>query len=256
MVSLLLVSLLFVGLSLGFVGFLVSRDKGQREPARALWWAFMLGALALLPAATVESLFISDFESLQYESLSRIALVSIGIGLVEETFKFLPLALFLYKKPYFNERTDGIVYFALAGFGFGLPENVLYVTAFGPSVGGVRIVLTLLFHAATTAMIGYVLAKCKVERKPIGRAAMALVVIAFVHGLYDFGLFRGGTAWIFMSIITTLTLSVMLFAIFARARSEDFFGGLSSLGNNTYCRSCGAQNFNHDPRCEKCGQPT
>lgn len=254
MITLFLLLVLFIVLSAVFVWFLISRDSGQREPIRALWLAFGLGALALLPAGFVETLFITSIEDLQSLPVRSVVLPALGVGIVEETFKFFPLALALYHRQYFNERTDGIIYFALAGFGFGLPENMLYTMMYGAETGVIRIVLTLLFHAATTGIVGYMLAKGKIEGNPLRKTALALGIVIFLHGLYDFGLFTGQEALMLLSIIITLSLTASLFYLYARARHEDFFGGLSVVGDNSTCRSCGAPNPTHDLFCTRCGK--
>ena len=124
---------LFVGLAWGLAYYLLEKDKGEREPKTALWAAFGFGALSLIPTFILEIIFVPD------DALSATTAPSMGVtfysaamvGVIEELCKFLPLAFFIYHKRYFNEHTDGIIYFALAGLGFGLPDNFMYTLQYG-----------------------------------------------------------------------------------------------------------------------------
>jgi RsiW-degrading membrane proteinase PrsW (M82 family) len=176
------------------------------------------------------------------------------VGVIEELCKFLPLAVFLYRKRYFNEHTDGIIYFALAGLGFGLPENILYTLQYGTQAGIGRIILTPFFHAAITALVGYFLIKGKLARKSLLSCILALVAAMLLHALYDFGLVSGRATFSLMSVGVTLSLSGALFVLFVRATERDQDRGLSAVGHNAYCRSCGAPNPRRHLYCTRCGK--
>ena len=180
--------------------------------------------------------------------------LSMGIGLIEELCKFLPLALFIYGKRYFNEHTDGVIYFAAAGLGFGLPENIIYTLEYGAGTGILRMILTPFFHAATTAVIGYFLVRTKISGKSKLAVPLALLAIIIVHGLYDFGAFSGQPALIIMSLMITLTLSVGIFLLYMRATERDQALGMSAVGNNSFCRNCGFPNPERKLYCTRCGR--
>ncbi len=248
-----LLILLFIAISVGLVLFLVKSDRGEREPVNALWIAAGLGLLGAFLAALIEKKFIPLSNLKVGAPLSTMLTSFIVVGLIEETLKFLPLALFIYPKKYFNEHTDGIIYFAIAGLGFGLPENILYTMQYGAKAGLGRLVLTPFFHAALTGMIGYFLIKAKLSHKspltiwPIFLAAIVL------HGIYDFGLSSGTSLFIFISVIVTVALSVNFLHLFFRAKDLDEDSGLAAVGHNNYCRSCGFLNSDHHLYCTQCG---
>jgi RsiW-degrading membrane proteinase PrsW (M82 family) len=213
--------------------------------------ALGFGFLGAFPAAFIESKFLhSNLDGASLQSLISM----MGIGFVEEVCKFLPLAIYIYKKRYFNEHTDGVIYFALAGVGFGMPENILYTVSFGAAAGMVRIVLTPIFHAAITAMVGYYLAKGKIAGKSAFLVVVPLTLAIVLHGLYDFGLGSGNAILMFVAVSITFGLSGALFLMYARAGERDQAFGLSPIGNNAFCRWCGTPNPNHNLYCTRCGK--
>jgi RsiW-degrading membrane proteinase PrsW (M82 family) len=252
MIFLYLVIVTFLAIAGSFALYLVKRDKGEREPVGALWKAFGLGVLGLVAAAFIEYRLLPD-PSIVVLTLPKLAAVSLGIGAIEELVKSLPLALLLYRKRYFNEHTDGVIYFALVGLGFGLPENILYTLQEGPKTGLGRVILTPLFHAATTAIIGYALARVKIDHVSKWRFVGAVLAAIFLHGLYDFGLFSHSGLLTLLSIAVTAALTVGVFALFMRSKHLDEQQGLSVVGHNSFCRSCGHPNPKHNLYCTHCG---
>src|SRR3954452_12470435 len=131
MALLYLVLLTFVALSAGLAWYLIANDRGEREPIYALWVAAGFGVAGAFAAGLLEGWLVKDASYLAGESGLKLLGAALTVGVIEEICKFLPLAVWIYKKRYFNEHTDGVIYFALAGLGFGLPENILYTLQFG-----------------------------------------------------------------------------------------------------------------------------
>ena len=246
--------LIFIGVAVGLAWFLISHDRGAKEPIAMLWLALGLGFLGAVVASFVEGWLIPASHLLPGTPYGTLLVTSLSIGVIEEGCKFLPLAFLIYKKPYFNEHTDGVIYFALAGIGFGLPENILYTLQFGTKTGAVRLVMTPFFHAATTGLVGYYLVKRKLAgQSPLG-IWLPLAGLMALHGLYDFGLSSGSTLYIIGSLLITLGLSIGLFMAFLRASQRDQDRGLSAVGHNAFCRSCGYPNPQHHLYCVHCGK--
>lgn len=253
MIPLLAVITVFLLMAGGFAWFLVRQDKGEREPVTALWAAFGFGVLGVIMAATLEQFVIPNVFDEKTHAIGVIIVAAIGVGVVEELAKCLPLMSFIYKKRYFNEHTDGIIYFALAGLGFGLPENILYTLQFGAGAGLARLIMTPLFHAATTALIGYAFARVKVGHAPKKFLYKTIALAISVHALYDFGLLSGMVLFVIMSLALTVAMTVSLFVLYAKSKELDQAVGLSVVGNNAFCRSCGHPNPKHNLYCSQCG---
>jgi RsiW-degrading membrane proteinase PrsW (M82 family) len=245
--------LLFIGIAAGLAWYLIYHDHGEREPVGALWIALALGCASAFPAAYIESSLLHLSSATQGMTIGVLT-TYIGVGVIEEACKFFPLAFFIYRKRYFNEHTDGVIYFALAGIGFGVPENILYTVSYGAKAGIVRIVLTPIFHAATMAMVGYFLAKGKIAGKPVFYAGGALVAAMLLHGFYDFGLSSKNLLLMVVSFFITFSLSTALFFIYSMASERDQKIGLSAVGHNAFCRSCGYPNPNRNLYCARCGK--
>ncbi len=246
----------FILIAAALTWFLLAHDRGEKEPVSALWAAAGFGLLGIIVAALAEHWVIPLrlVNSSGGQALGPILVAMLGVGFIEELCKFLPLAIFIYPKRYFNEHTDGIIYFVIAGLAFGVPENILYALQFGSGVGLGRIILTPLFHATTTSMVGYFLAKSKVEHQSLTKPALALVGAILLHGLYDFGLSSGNTFLIVMSLMITAGMTAVLFLLFMRASELDKAQGLAASGNNNFCQACGFPNPGHTLYCMHCGQ--
>lgn len=246
--------LIFIGVAVGLAWFLISHDRGAKEPIAMLWLALGLGFLGAVVASFVEGWLIPASHLLPGTPYGTLLVTSLSIGVIEEGCKFLPLAFLIYKKPYFNEHTDGVIYFALAGIGFGLPENILYTMQFGTKTGAVRLLMTPFFHAATTGLVGYYLVKRKLAgQSPLG-IWLPLAGLMVLHGLYDFGLSSGSMLYASGSLMITLGTAGGLFVAFLRAQEHDQDLGLSVVGQNSFCRSCGSANPHHHLYCARCGK--
>jgi protease PrsW len=251
-----IIVIVFIAIAGGMTWFFLANDHGEKEPVGALWAAAGLGLLGAVGAAVAESHIIPPhlINHPGGQPLGLLLLAALSVGLIEESFKFLPLALFIYKKSYFNEHSDGVIYFALAGLGFGIPENILYSLQFGAGVGLARIIMTPLFHAATTGMVGYFLAKSKIEHRSLMIPAAALFGAMLLHGLYDFGLMSGNALLVIMSLMITAGVTTMLFVFFMLARETDKDAQPNSAQYSNFCRFCGYPNAGHSPYCTYCGQ--
>lgn len=218
---LLLIVLGFLAIAAGLVWFLLAHEHGEKEPARMLWLAAAIGLAGAIAASYLEGLAVQPADLRPLAGTASLLRATLVIAAIEEIIKFLPLALILYRKPYFNEHTDGVLYFALVGLGFGLPENILYTLQFGARAGVGRIMLTPLFHAAIITIAGYYLAKRKLGETGWRAVGAAVAVTIILHAAYDFGLLSGSLFLVLLAIMITLGLSAMLFALYMQAEELD-----------------------------------
>ncbi len=209
--------------------FLYSRD-GVKEPWYAVFEAFGFGLIAVVIALILETVLIPNngqiLSDVLTPSLLGVVRLSLLIAITEEAAKFLPLALFIHRRSYFNRVADGVIYFALAGLAFGVIENMLYVWRFGASVGLYRALILVFFHAATAGIIGYYFALTKIERKSLTQTFIALAIVTLVHALYDAGLILGYPITVAISLAVTILLNVTLFVFYKKARDYDMKKGL------------------------------
>lgn len=254
--TLLLTLLAFVAAAAGFAFFMFRRDQGAREPSWALLMAFAVGMVAVAVALGLELVLVQDVPAAApgYQPpLHEVLSASLRIAVIEELAKCLPLIVLLYRRKFFNEHTDGVVYFALAGLGFGLPENILYTLQYGTETGVMRLLLTPLFHAAMTGLVGYGLTRVKLDGKSWWWAAGSVLLAVIIHTAYDVGMFSGRPLLVLVSLCLTIALSGSLFLLYYRARDLDQLQGLSAVGHNAFCRTCGQPNPKRYLFCTACG---
>jgi RsiW-degrading membrane proteinase PrsW (M82 family) len=167
------------------------KDKYEREPERLIFLSFIAGALATIPSVLLES-FLRPRSQDSTVLLQSLFLSFLWVGMVEEFFKYLAVRLTVYRSAEFNEVMDGMVYMVSAALGFAATENVGYMLGFGYAVGFPRAILSYLAHISFSAILGFYMAKSKVEgRRSLVWAGFALAVS--LHWLYNSFLAAGTT---------------------------------------------------------------
>jgi RsiW-degrading membrane proteinase PrsW (M82 family) len=217
------VILAFIAIASALVWYLLKHDHGRKLPVATLWYACAFGVLAMVLATLIETAVLPEqfvLHPTHFRLQTQLGLF-LAIGLIEEVVKFVPLALFIYKKPYFQEHTDGCIYFAICGLTFGLGENILYTITMGTEIGIARLILTPFFHAATTSILGYYLVNQKLRPNKRWLFGLAAVMIPLIHGLYDFGMGAGVAQLTVLSLMLTLLLTLGLFLYFMEANVLD-----------------------------------
>ena len=245
--------LLFIASSAFLVWFFLKHDRGPKEPRGALFAAAGFGLLAIMAAFWAEMFLLPKPDSPTL-SIFVIFLLAMGVGVIEESAKFVPLALFIRGKNYFNEHTDGVIYFGIVGLTFGFVENLLYLFVYKNQLGGsqltgiFRLIVLFFFHAASTGIVGYYFAKAKIQKQKIIKPIIALITMMFIHGTYDF-LFLAAShtyqnnpyasdntsLFIVLALVGGLIISALLntflFLYYGRARQWDASIGLATDPN-------------------------
>lgn len=180
-----------------YVAFILWIDRHEKEPGWLLLATFLWGStVALLLGYVFNTLILAVLKAL-FGPLwaARVTFAVLG-PLVEETAKGVALlGMAVAVRDEFDNLTDGLVYGALVGLGFGVAENVLYLgRAF--KAGGLgaltqlffaRVVVLGLMHSiwtgCTGAGLGYARERGGVARfiaPPAGYAAAVLL-----HALWN-----------------------------------------------------------------------
>jgi RsiW-degrading membrane proteinase PrsW (M82 family) len=171
--------------------FIFSLQRLGKASMRYLVTAFVLGAVATLPALLVQLLSTDVRNDPWRHSILSYLWYAFGVvALSEEGSKFLVLRFYAYPKKVFREPFDGVIYSVMIGMGFATVENIEYVRQFGLETGVSRFFLAIPAHASFAVLMGY----------PVGRAKFApahslllllrgLGVAVLFHGSFDFFLF-------------------------------------------------------------------
>lgn len=265
--------LLGFGPSLVWLYWLWSRDQLQREPWGLVFRVMAGGgllsvALTLLTVPLYERRIPALEESVLVHNLLTAALP-------EEIFKLLPVLLFAWRSPHWNEYFDGIVYAGASALGFHLTETLLYM--FGSLDAGVGEALYQALvrgakpgHMLYGVAMGYYLSHAKFDRTPGARlraAALALLVPVALHTAWNASVSAGGnfvggeTVGQLVTSLIAWGLSVGLWvAAFGYVRQNRAVSPWNPAGRRVPagglpCGACGSPYPAKASFCPGCGSP-
>lgn len=184
--------------------------RASDEKISRLLFCVLMGAASAVAALVLEYLwnyflghFIASHRSLIFfESF-------VGVGLIEETAKWVWLALVIYRWNNFDRYSDGILYACGIAAGFNLVEGFLYVTTDGHLENIViRSFTAVPVHFLFAIMMGFFWARYKLEHQS-GFFWISIVLPILIHGLYDFfilqqytELLMGGSLLVFLGCLS------------------------------------------------------
>ena len=193
---------MLVGLSavpaLGFAAYVYVSDVTSGEPLSLLVATFLLSILTATFAAILNSVAQPYFQ--RFGFLGMVAFFFVIVGPVEETVKLLAVRLYAYTDVRFDAVIDGAVYGAIAGLGFAVIENLVYIAqsvdlgeltlgiaalGAGDGIAALR-ALAGPGHVIYSAFAGYYLGLAKFNpgnRGPI--VVKGLILAAVIHALYN-----------------------------------------------------------------------
>ncbi len=177
-----------------WIGYYYYKDRFRPEPPLNLAASYGLGFLAgflcyefygllelagLLPGFQAVLARTSPAEFFSYSV--------VVVGIIEETFKYLPFVLVVLRFRSFDEKIDGIVYAAAVAVGFSSFENLGYL----PSLSGFaffgRAFAAPLTHTVFASIWGYAVGRAFLARRSILVASViGLGIAGICHGLFNF----------------------------------------------------------------------
>lgn len=178
-----------------FLGLMWWFDRYEREP----WWlvglVFGWGALGGVALAIVASTLAVSVAAVVLPDPWLGPFTTVVIApLVEEPVKALVLALVVWSR-HFDNTTDGFVYGAAAGLGFGMTENLLYFLEVGGTGDArtwagtviVRTFYSALMHASASSMVGATLgwARFHPRQQALTAVPAGLAAAVAVHALWN-----------------------------------------------------------------------
>jgi protease PrsW len=171
--------------------FIYSLNKYGRASMRYLVLAFLLGAVATLPALAVQLSFEDvRTEPWRHSIPAYLFYAFVVVALSEEGSKFLVLRFYAYRLSVFREPFDGVIYAVMIGMGFATVENIEYVHKFGLQTGVSRFFLAIPAHAAFAVLMGYPVGRAKFQRaRTFFLLLWGLLVAVLFHGCFDFFVF-------------------------------------------------------------------
>lgn len=174
-------------------------DRYEREPLWLLSLVFTWGAVGGILFGMLGSLMVQIPLVAVLGQFSMAAAQAAGpivvAPLVEEITKGLILLLIIFNRN-FDNMTDGFVYGAATGLGFGMTENLMYFIT-GAAVGSpvewmemviIRTLFTAPMHAFASSCFGAALGFCKFHKRAV--AWVFLPVLGLVCGMTMHGVWN------------------------------------------------------------------
>jgi RsiW-degrading membrane proteinase PrsW (M82 family) len=207
---------LFFGILPSIIWLLFYLRKDVHPESKAMILKiFFYGMLAALPVFLIEIGFNEELNQLNISPILISALnLFIGVGLMEEFFKFLVVRGKVIKNSEFDEPPDAVLYMIIAALGFAALENILILISFGLgkpvlfsealSISIFRFWGATFLHALCSGLVGFFLALSFFHLKKRGiLLATGIILAALLHGLYDFSIMEveGGFKFILPVLI-------------------------------------------------------
>jgi RsiW-degrading membrane proteinase PrsW (M82 family) len=233
-------------------------DKYEKEPERLIYLTFFAGALATVPSLLFE--FPLHMNYREPSPLGDLFLSFLWVGMVEEFFKYLAVRLTVYRSKDFNEMMDGMIYMISAALGFATMENVGYMLGLGLFVGLFRTIISYLAHVSFSAILGYYMAKSKIEAQR-GWLWVGFALAIALHWLYDAFLVSGNVkrSGVFLSVSVALWVFglVLTFILAKKAQTLSPFRTVHLLPRRLTrpCQACGKTVSAKAWICHHCGEP-
>ncbi|GAB7009843.1 PrsW family intramembrane metalloprotease [Halorubrum trueperi] len=191
-----------VGLSafpaLGLAAYVYVSDVTTGEPLSLLVATFLLSILTATFAAILNSVAQPYFRPFGF--LGTVVFFFVIVGPIEETVKLLAVRLYAYTDDRFDAVIDGAVYGAIAGLGFVVIENLVYIAqtvdlgeltigiaalGAGDGIAALR-ALAGPGHVIYSAFAGYYLGLAKFNPENRGPIVVkGLIIAAAIHALYN-----------------------------------------------------------------------
>jgi len=155
--------------------------------------------------------------------LWRLVGFMLGVGVLEEVCKALPVYLFLLRSGKLSDPLTSAFYGTMSGLGFAIAEGATYSLgyAFGlvrgdlgfgsyVLVNTIRFVTVPLFHAILAGIVGYFIGLAAINPARRGAiVAIGIAIAAVLHGLYN--TFAGGLLGVLV-----IAFSILLFVSYLR----------------------------------------
>ncbi len=184
--------------ALAFCGYVIHKDRFEKEPKWLMVLAFSFGIFAVFPAG-VSSVMGEQLFDVSGSFINTGLYAFLVVALSEEFAKFFFLRYILFKRKEFNEPLDGIVYAVMIGMGFAAFENLLYVSDGGLGVALLRMVTAIPAHAIFAIVMGYHVGLAKFDlthKSELLRKGLVYPIL--LHGAYDFFLLQKSIPMLFI----------------------------------------------------------
>lgn len=205
-------------------------DRYDREPIWLVALNFLWGAIGAILIGIFGSWFFEQsFSKLLFDSENKVLFSAILTApIVEEFAKGIFLLVITAPLKDFDNMTDGVVYGAAIGLGFGMTENFLYFLNVSTMqewiiLVPIRSVFSAVMHACSTsalgAMIGY--SKFQSKNKKYYLVPLGFLIAMTIHFIWNFSVSYGAGKFTIIGAIFIFVSVIIMFILFESSLSVE-----------------------------------
>lgn len=213
--------------------FYLQEDR-HPEPKLLLILTFLGGMASVLFAIFAECMFAqyvtgsSCQEGFNYSG-GHLFTLFLGIAVIEEYIKYLPVKLLVIHRRAFDEPVDAMIYMITAALGFAAVENALFILPlfrenmlFGLEITTNRFLGANLLHALSSGLVGYFLAHAWFSPRRHHYIGLGIIIASVLHAGFNYLILirdaiPEGTRYVFLLLSV---MAVMVFIDFERLKRK------------------------------------
>lgn len=197
-----------------------------RDTLKCILFTVVVGVPLLLFLQRVP-LFRFLYDATRGGLLLRLIGFVLGVGVLEELCKALPVYLFLLRSHKLSDPQTSAFYGAMSGLGFAIAEGAAYSIRYALNLSQgdinlgsyvlastIRFVSLPLFHAILAGISGYFLGLAAINpARQVAIIGIGIAIAATLHGFYN--TFAGGLLG-----LVTIAFSILLFVAYLRRSKQ------------------------------------
>lgn len=177
--------------SMIWLQYILKLDIYEKEKWKHIAFVFILSIITTYGCFILYPIFHALGFNLNGNAINDFFYCIFGIGLIEETVKFIPFFILLKYTKAINEPYDYLLYASVSALGFAFAENAMYLNNYGIHIVAARAFYAAVAHMTfcSTVAYGLLLKKYRFTQYPTILVFLVFFFIAmFIHGFYDFWL--------------------------------------------------------------------
>ncbi|MBF0278991.1 MAG: PrsW family intramembrane metalloprotease [SAR324 cluster bacterium] len=231
--------------------FLIRYDRNRPEPLKWVLFVGVGGGLLSAFAAGTMNEWFSAWSGITFypQSPLQALVLSIFVGINEESCKLLATLLLAWRIKEFDEPIDALIYAMSASLGFAVFENLFYAFQHDWTIVPLRTITAVPGHLAFAAIWGFGIAKIKFIRQKGAYISTILPYLgysALIHGFYDFVLFLN--TW-----TVFLIFPILIFLVTNAHKHLIYLTGQTPFLRVGECHECRTINPSVARFCQMCG---
>ena len=208
---------------IGYMIVIWRLDRYDREPIWLVSLNFAWGAFgAVMIGLIVSNFFEKSLTGIIFDTQNKDTLSSILTApFIEELAKAVFLVFVTAPQKDFDNMTDGLVYGAAIGLGFGMTENFLYFLNVGTIQEWVilvpmRSILSAVMHGCSTAAFGAFVGYSKFQARKNKNLSiiLGLLTAMTIHFIWNFSVTVGYGKFTLVGIAFIFISALIMFALF------------------------------------------